>query len=267
MDRKEIVEANRAAWNEAEPYHRRAKFEELLEGFRTPGFSCLDAVESRLLLGLGIEGKDVIQLCCNNGRELLSIKNLGARRCVGVDLADAFVGQARELAAAGRIDAEFVASDVYALPAAYEGGFDVVYVTIGAICWLPDLGQFLDLVKRLLRPGGRFFLYDQHPVLWVFDPAPEGDAFLFNYPYFMEGPIKETHGLDYWTGKPYAARPNFAFQHTLGSILQGLIDRSFRLEHFAEHPHDISTRFGAQEKKSNNPPMSMTLVARSEGRR
>lgn len=49
---------------------------------------------------------------CNNGRELLSIKNKGAGYCVGFDIAEGFIDQARQLAKAGDIDCEFVQSDV-----------------------------------------------------------------------------------------------------------------------------------------------------------
>ena len=37
------------------------------------------------LMDIGVAGKRVIQLCCNDGRELLSVRHLGAAYCVGVD--------------------------------------------------------------------------------------------------------------------------------------------------------------------------------------
>ena len=67
-----------------------------------PGYNRLDETLTARLRALGLEGKSVIQLCCNNGREILSVKNLGAARCVGVDQSAPFLEQAAELAAAGR---------------------------------------------------------------------------------------------------------------------------------------------------------------------
>ncbi len=85
MDRKNITSANREAWEEAAPLHRAQNMERLISAFREPGYSCLDAVETARLRALGVAGKDVAQLCCNNGQELLSVKNLGAARCVGFE--------------------------------------------------------------------------------------------------------------------------------------------------------------------------------------
>ena len=28
------------------------------------------------------------------------------------------------------------------------------FITIGAICWMPDLGAFFDIIARLLKSGG-----------------------------------------------------------------------------------------------------------------
>src|ERR1700751_4349683 len=80
--------ANREAWDEAAPIHARRTFDQLLTDFRRPGHSCLDALETRTLRDIGLARKSVVQICCNNGRELLSAKNLGAGRCVGFDISD-----------------------------------------------------------------------------------------------------------------------------------------------------------------------------------
>ncbi|HKA55002.1 MAG TPA: class I SAM-dependent methyltransferase, partial [Candidatus Binatia bacterium] len=146
MERSRYTAANRLAWNEAAPIHRRQRFARLLADFRRPGYGCLDAVETAKLREIGLAGKAVAQLCCNNGQELLSIKNLGAGRCVGFDISDDFIAQARELAAAGGIACEFVRTDVYDIPPDYHGAFDLVYITIGALCWMPDLAPFFHLV-------------------------------------------------------------------------------------------------------------------------
>jgi predicted RNA methylase len=121
------------AWNQAAPLHEQQRFARLLEDFRRPGYSLLDHVETAILKEIGLEGKAVAHLSCNNGRELLSVKNLGAGRCVGFDISDAFVDQARRLAQAAGLACEFVATDVYEIPATYDRSFDLVYITIGAL--------------------------------------------------------------------------------------------------------------------------------------
>ncbi len=99
IDRQKVIQANRDAWNASAPHHRESeRYQRLLKGFSTPGFSCLDALLEERFQVLGVEGKDVAHLCCNNGCEILSVKNLGARHVVGFDQAGAFLEQAEAFA-------------------------------------------------------------------------------------------------------------------------------------------------------------------------
>ena len=79
------TQSNRADWNEVIPLHQKAAREKWDRAFAQLGYVCLDEVEVGLFRQSGIAGKDTAQLCCNNGIELLSIKNLGAGECVGFD--------------------------------------------------------------------------------------------------------------------------------------------------------------------------------------
>ena len=66
-------------------------------------------------------------------------------------------------------------SDVYAAPEALGGRqFDLVYTGIGAIGWLPSIRRWAEVVAALLRPGGRLFIRDGHPVLLGLDRRPLG---------------------------------------------------------------------------------------------
>jgi SAM-dependent methyltransferase len=150
---RDYVDANRAAWNASAPHHRRAAwYEGILKGFAKPGHLCLDDILTGRLLALDVAGKDVAQLCCNNGREILSVKNLGAGTCVGFDQAGAFLEQAEEFRATGGIDCRFVETDVYRVPSDFDASFDIVLITIGVLGWMPDLPGFFAVASRLLRP-------------------------------------------------------------------------------------------------------------------
>ena len=170
MQPDDYIEANRRMWNETAEVHDRGYVNGLREQVQSPEFSTFDEVERRLLGEIGLEGKAVIQLACNNGRELISIKKSGAGRCVGVDVSDGFIAQAKELARLGAADVEFLRLSVYDLPPDLDGQFDLVYITIGALGWLPDLDSFFAIVSRLMRPSGQLFIYEMHPVLNMFNP-------------------------------------------------------------------------------------------------
>ena len=92
----------------------------------------------------------------------MSVKNLGADRCVGFDISDGFIDQARQLAGAGQLDCEYVCTNVYSISTQYNRTFDLVYITIGLLSWMPDIPQFFEIVARLLKPDGWLFLYEMH---------------------------------------------------------------------------------------------------------
>ena len=115
---------------------------------------------------IDIHGKDVIQLCCNNGRETLSLRNMGAARCVGVDAAEEFLAHGREMIriAGAEGEVELIQDDVYHLLEGLKGTFDVVLVTIGVLGWMPDLVGFFRVIQGLLKPGGILVMEEMHPV-------------------------------------------------------------------------------------------------------
>lgn len=265
MKRPEYIEANRRAWDEAAPIHAETQFAKLVEEFRRPGHSCLDATLTSALQNVGLPGKAVAQLCCNNGREMLSVRNIGAGRCVGFDLSAQFIAQARALAEAGGIACEFVAGDVHAIPPEHDGRFDLVLITIGALCWMPDLAPFFAVAARLLKSGGRLLAYEAHPVSGMLEPNNPANPLELRYSYFDPGPYRSERGLDYWTGRAYAAIPNYSFQHKLSDVIGASLGAGFALESFAEHAHDISNQFAAVEAQPVRPPLSYTLVARKAG--
>ena len=263
-DTKAFTAANLAAWDEAAPIHRRHNQEELLAAFRAPGHSCLDEIETDILLRLGIAGKAVAQLCCNNGQELLSVKNLGAARCVGFEGAPGFVQQGEELAAAAGQDLAFVCGDVYDIDPAYDTNFDLVTITIGVLGWMPDLPRFFGVAARLLKPGGALFIYEQHPVLDMLKPGAAGDPIEWELSYFDKAPYVETQGLDYYGFESYDAKLVTSFSHTMAEILMAGVGHGLAVEAFKEYPHHISNTWYNIEAAGIGLPMCYTLVLRKE---
>jgi hypothetical protein len=112
---------------------------------------------------------------------------------------------------------------------------DVVYTGIGALCWLPDIRRWSDVVAGLLRPGGRLFIREGHPVLWaICDPRPDG-LLVLEYPYF------ETDGTTFVETESYAgsgvvsAPETVIFNHGLGEIFTALLEAGLTITAFEEH--------------------------------
>jgi SAM-dependent methyltransferase len=137
--------------------------------------------------------------------------------------------------------ARFVVADVYdaaaAIPAARS--FDLVYVTWGALCWLPDVRRWAEVVAHFLKPEGRLYLADGHPAAYVFDDdARQADGMpgLF-VPYFKTDGLLLDDPRDYAdeTARLENSR-TLQWVHPLGEIVTALINAGLRLDWLREHP-------------------------------
>jgi SAM-dependent methyltransferase len=258
MQPDDYIQANREMWNETADVHARGYVAELQERIKAPDFSTFDEVEKRIFAQIGLKRKAVVQLGCNNGRELISVKKAGAGRCVGVDVSDKFIAQGRQLASLGNVQVDFVRSSVYDVPDSFDGQFDVVYITIGVLGWLPNLDAFFEIVSRLLRTGGQLFIYEMHPILNMFD-ADQGLAVAASY--FQSDPIVEGEGPDYLDPTQVIQAVSYWFSHTLSDVIGGCLKHGLCLTHFEEYGHDLSAVYAAFEHLAKKPPLSYSLVA------
>ncbi len=259
MQPNDYTEANRAMWNETADIHAQAYVAELFERVKSPTYNRFDEIEKQIFAAISLEGKSVIQLGCNNGRELISVKKAGAGKCVGVDISDKFIEQAAELARVGNVEIEFVRSNIYDLSRAYDAQFDLVYVTIGVLGWLDDFDTFFGIVARLLKPNGQLFLYDMHPILNMFT-AEKGLEITDSY--FRTEPFVEGEFPDYMDPTKIVQTVSYWFPHKLSDIISGCLEHDLTLTHFQEYAHDISAVYEPFEHFEKKPPLSFSLVAR-----
>lgn len=255
------IHANRAGWEKAEPVHRKARFDQLKVDFQNPEFLYLTQVALPAVRRLGVAGKSVVQLMCNNGRELISLKRLGAARCVGIDFSISFLRQAHELCDITNLECEFLCCEVSQVPTSLFGQFDMVFISSGSLRWIEDLGCFFEKIKQLLKTGGTLLLTEMHPILNMIDNADyDVSPRDIKYSYFHKDPIRDTRGLDYWNQQPYDAPPVYYFQHTLGEIFTLCFAHRLAPLHFNEHHIDLSG--GWYTKRGDFKfPLSYSLVA------
>ena len=225
---------NLANWESRVPLHTGPDGYDLA-GFDHPRY--LSAVVRYDLPRLGrLDGLDVVHLQCHIGADTVSLSRLGARSVTGLDFSPAAVDAARALADRAVADAAFVQADVHdAVGALGAGSADLVYTGIGALCWLPDIRRWAGIVAALLRPGGRLFVREGHPVLWsMCDPRPDG-LLVVEFPYFeTEGTLFVEH--DTYAGSGTVAAPeSIVFNHGLGEIFTALVDAGLAVTALEEH--------------------------------
>lgn len=238
-DTARYLATNQALWDELVAIHLKSgpdgyDVEALRRGTRT-----LHAIEEGELGA--VDGLDVLHLQCHFGVDSLILAQRGAR-VTGLDFSPAAVATAQVLAAELGLNARFVEGDLYAAPALIDGRFDLVYVTWGTICWLPDIAGWARVVAHFLKPGGRFYFCDAHPAALVFDDSaaaaalPAGTLRLM-YPYFHRAqPVANTVTVDY--ADPTAAIRNqrsYEWAHSVSDIVNAVIGAGMRLEWLHEH--------------------------------
>jgi ubiquinone/menaquinone biosynthesis C-methylase UbiE len=229
----DYTEANRRHWDEIVPIHAGSEFYDVAS-FKAGG-SKLKPVE-REELG-EVRGKTMLHLQCHFGLDTLSWAREGAI-VTGADFSPQAIETARALAAETGVEARFVVSDLYALPANLEGQFDIVFTSYGAIYWLPDIRRWAQVAARFVRPGGTFYIVEFHPFAWVFDDAPDVTDLQVRYPYFPTGePLRfEEDGTYADRSAQVENRVSYSWPHPLGDIVTALIDAGLRIEFLHEFP-------------------------------
>lgn len=111
-----------------------------------------------------------------------------------------------------------------------------MFTGVGALCWLPRIAQWAEVVAALLRPGGWLFIREGHPVLWSL--AERDDALLvLDHPYFeREEPLVWDDPSTYVpTDAPLQHTITHEWNHGLGEIVTALMDQGLQLTLFEEH--------------------------------
>ncbi len=163
-----MMQANQANWDARTPVHLASRFYGVDE---EPDPSRWFAPWEWDDLG-ELAGRDVLHLQCHLGTDTMAFAQRGART-VGLDFSAASVEAATGIAARAGVDVTYVRADVYDAVEALGGRrFDVVYTGKGALCYLPDLDRWAGTVAGLLRPGGRLYLTEFHPLLNALGPKP-----------------------------------------------------------------------------------------------
>ncbi|HET6707456.1 class I SAM-dependent methyltransferase [Amycolatopsis sp.] len=176
-----------------------------------------------------------VHLQCHLGTDTVSLSRLGAAM-TGLDFSGAALAEARRLASAAKADIGFHEANVYdAVDVLGAGRFDLVYTGIGALCWLPSAARWAAVVAGLLRPGGRLFIREGHPMLWALDET--ADPAVPRYPYFEQAEplVFDDPGTYVAVDRPLEHTVTHEWNHSLGEIITALLDHGLTLTAFTEH--------------------------------
>ena len=180
-ENEKYFKTNLKRWNELVEINAKSKAYDL-EGFKK-GKSSLFPIETKELGD--VRGKTLLHLQCHFGMDTLSLARFGAK-VTGVDFSDKAIERARELSEELKIPANFIQANVYDIPNIINEKFDIVFTSNGVIGWLPDLYKWAEIIDYCLKPGGFFYITDNHPFGNLVDEKYK-DTFQVGYDYFNDG--------------------------------------------------------------------------------
>lgn len=219
-------DGNQALWDELTPVHLRSYgVERFLAGERWLPKKILEEVGP-------VKELSLLHLQCHFGLDSLAWARRGAN-VTGVDFSRIAINAARDLAERTGLSARFICSDVYDLPQVLDETFDIVFTSIGVLCWLKDLDRWAQIIAHFLKPGGVFYIMDGHPLLYTFDD--EGN-WQFEVSYFhQDSPyIWQDGDPDYMDPAYSTKNPSYEWQWTVSDIINAVLGAGLRLKFFHE---------------------------------
>ena len=231
----ESVRLNRASWDERAPAHAASPDYALDRFLSDPAFIS-DVVRFDLPRLGEVTDLTGVHLQCHIGTDTISLARLGAHM-TGLDFSPASIEQARRLAEVAGPMVEFVEAEVDDAPAVLGSRrFDFVFTGIGAICWLPSIRRWAEVVAELLVPGGWLFIREGHPMMWTLAERAD-DLLVVEHPYFerAEPNIWDQGGTYVETDVQFETKVTHDWSHGLGEIVTALFDVGLELKLLVEH--------------------------------
>ncbi|OAV45878.1 bifunctional 2-polyprenyl-6-hydroxyphenol methylase/3-demethylubiquinol 3-O-methyltransferase UbiG [Lewinella sp. 4G2] len=228
INHPDYLALNKDQWNQRTAIHLKSDF------YDVPGW--LNGAQSLMppeldLLPKDLTGLKVLHLQCHFGQDTLSLARMGAE-VTGVDLSDAAIAAAKDLARQSGLAARFINCDLYSLPDHLDeaASFDIVFTSYGTITWLPDLDRWATIIRQYLKPGGQFVFAEFHNFAYLWNE----DRTAIKYPYFNEQPIVEEIKSTYTDGDQTVTGTEVNWDHPVSSVITTLIRAGLTLNEFHE---------------------------------
>jgi hypothetical protein len=203
------MKANQLNWNDRVAVHLGRN------GYDVAGLS---ADPTRLSVTVKIDaphlgslaGLHVAHLQCHIGTDTLSLTRLGGT-CVGLDFSPDAIVVARALAAETNAPMTFVESPVY------------------------DIGRWATVAAGLLKPGGRVYLRDAHPILYALDEDRLPGEVVLKYPYTERGEALAMDEETSYAGEGTMANTRtYEWNHSVAEIIQAMIEAGLTITEVAD---------------------------------
>ncbi len=90
---------------------------------------------------------------------------------VSADISEQQLGNAKKIADNERWNIEFIQADTMKLDGMCDSEFDLVYTSNGTHIWINDLQAMYSNFNRVLKPKGKYIMFETHPFNRPFDDS------------------------------------------------------------------------------------------------
>jgi SAM-dependent methyltransferase len=231
----DYFEVNRRGWDQRAEAHVGSEFYDV-ESF-LGGATSLRGIELAELKG--VSGRKLLHLQCHFGLDTLSWARLGAV-CTGVDISPVAIEHAKRLRDETDIQADFVCSNIYDFDRGAREPYDIVFTSYGAVCWLPDIKRWAEVVSSNLVSGGTFYMVEFHPIYDL----------LSGYSYFTGATPDVCEEGSYTENGSDLMAKFVTWTHPVSSVVSALVDSGIEIIRLNEFPYSPYNCFeGLQERE------------------
>lgn len=224
LELKHIFETNRYAWNLITPEHEYSSFYCIDKFIKTK--NSLNSIE---LDALGnITGKKILHLQPHICNDSISMAEKGAIVTV-VDFSNEAIRIGKKLSDMLNVRLDFIEDNV--LNIGFENEFDIVFLSYGALCWIPDLEYYFNLIHTALKKGGLFYFVDFHSNLLCYDTVTNKRKYDATSP---QEPIHELRSGSYAGPVGHKEYEVYYWIHSVPDIVNSLLNAGFNLSQIEE---------------------------------
>lgn len=242
MNKKELenyFQSNKNLWNNKTEVHINSEFydnDSFIQGRNTLNPFELEYLDD-------VKGKKILHIQCHFGQDSISLARMGAS-VTSTDISDKAIQRAREFNDLCGTDVTFVETDTYHINDHISETFDIVFMTYGVICWLPDINKLAEIVHSRLKPGGKMISVEFHPVLNMFDFPLQKIRYSYHNVHVNEEEFEGTYAdqESRLKGKEYF------WQHSLEEVMSPYINLEMSLTAFREYYHSPYNTFESMKE-------------------
>ena len=176
-----------------------------------------------------MNGKNVLCLASGGGQDSVAFGLLGAKVTV-LDLSDVQLERDRQAAAHHGLQTKTIQGDMRDLSTFTDNHFDIVW-QVYSINFVPSVEPVFQEVRRVLKPGGIYFLQFANPFVQAIDEdAWDGRAYPLSG-FYMDGEDLAERFPHWDVAKPDSSTIKLSspheFRHTLSTVMNTLAKDGF----------------------------------------